>query len=350
MAMNDSRITAEESAKTGVVSQPDTLTGSAKENKKAFDALPNLLIERLNALIDTLQAAGCAAELGAAPFAGVNGKTVQAQLAELQSNLTQTDEKLREEITTAGGAGMVGATPFDGVTGTTAQAQLMQVQENLTAYIRKLLTQDGAAQVGVKPFPGVASTVLQAALQEIQRQIDDMTAGVIPDFGITTSKLALGAVTQDRLAQEVVDAIEAVAPSRASGELDDYTMETGVITNTGEGWNEFFFREAFESAPVVTVTPEAFGGWCEVRDVTARGFCYRLQKPVLAGGTAGIKSSVTTEKVYVGAGTGTNPNHTEKTVVTAVMPTTPATLPTLQCAGTADKVRIHYMAAEYGGD
>lgn len=47
MTFDESKISAEKAAETGVQSQPDALTGSAEENKKVFDLLPLLIIERL---------------------------------------------------------------------------------------------------------------------------------------------------------------------------------------------------------------------------------------------------------------------------------------------------------------
>lgn len=320
MAIIDSKITESEAKQTGVVSQPDMLTGSPTQNKEVFDALPLLIIERLNELIEALRASAAAAELGAAPFTGVQAETVQDALEALQSNIVA----LKNE----GGATDIGVTPFPGVQQTTVQLALQQIQANLTALKNLLKGETGAQQIGVTPFPGVGSELLQDALQELQQHIDDIQAGIIPDYGVTWEKLA----------QDIVDEIEKITPSRASTELDDYTMETGTFENAGAGWNSFRFREVFEGVPVVTVTPVAFSGWCEVKEITGEGFLYCLRKPGIAAG------SVSTKSVYVGAGTGTSPSHSAQTVVTG------ATLPTYQAETTADKVQISYTAIEYGGD
>lgn len=55
MTFDESKISAEKAAETGVQSQPDALTGSAEENKKVFDLLPLLIIEMLNKLIEALR-------------------------------------------------------------------------------------------------------------------------------------------------------------------------------------------------------------------------------------------------------------------------------------------------------
>ena len=194
MALSDYKITQEETAANGVVSAPDVLTGTAQENKAVFDALPRLIIDRMNSLIDAIQAQASAAELGAAPFEGVEATTVQAALQALQTNLNQYGQDMA-----ADGAGSVGVTPFPGVEATTAQGALEALQDNINALKALLLSEAGAEQVGVTPFPGVASTLLQDALEELQDEIDDINAGLLPDYS----------VTWDKLSQDIVDAINA---------------------------------------------------------------------------------------------------------------------------------------------
>lgn len=333
MTFDESKISAEKAAETGVQSQPDALTGSAEENKKVFDLLPLLIIEMLNKLIEALQAANSAGQIGAAAFPNVAGCSVQEQLQSIQKNLEDYRREVKEN-----GAENVGMTPFDGVTANTVQVALEQLQANLVRYINAVKSAEGAGRVGITPFKGVTSGTVQAALEEIRRQIDDVTAGVIPDYGVTTIKLALQAVTADRLAQDVLDMIEAAEPARSTNELDDYTMETGRFVNAGAGWNTFRFRHAFEGVPVVTVPPKEFNGFCEIKNVTAEGFLYCLRKPSLQGGT------VATATGYIGSDTGTSPGHSQITYVSGV------TLPTFGTETTAEKVEMDYIAIEFGGD
>lgn len=343
MTFDESKISAEKAAETGVQSQPDALTGSAEENKKVFDLLPLLIIERLNKLIESLQAANSAGQIGAAAFTNVTGDTVQEQLQSIQKNL----EDYRREVV-ANGAENVGMTPFDGVNAHTVQAALEQLQVNLVTYTQLIASAEGAGKVGITPFKGVASGTVQAALEEIRRQIDDVTAGIIPDYGVTTIKLALQAVTADRLAQDVLDMIEAAEPARSTNELDDYTMETGRFANAGVGWNTFKFRHPFESVPVLTVTPKEFDGFCEIKSVTAEGFLYCLRQPSLQGGSA-TKGTVTTATGYIGSDTGTSPSHSKVTYVSGV--TLPViTLPTYGTVTTDEKIEMDYIAIEFGGD
>lgn len=333
MTFDESKISAEKAAETGVQSQPDALTGSAEENKKVFDLLPLLIIERLNKLIEALQAANSAGQIGADAFTNVTGGTVQEQLQSIQKNL----EDYRDAVK-VNGAENVGMTPFDGVNANTVQAALEQLQANLVQYINTVKSEEGAGRVGITPFKGVTANTVQLALEEIRRQIDDVTAGIIPDYGVTTIKLALQAVTADRLAQDVLDMIEAAEPARSTNELDDYTMETGCFINAGAGWNTFRFRHAFEGVPVVTVTPKEFNGFCEIKNVTAEGFLYCMRQPSLQGGT------VATATGYIGSDTGTSPGHSQITYVSGV------TLPTSGTETTAEKVEMDYIAIEFGGD
>lgn len=343
MTFDESKISAEKAAETGVQSQPDALTGSAEENKKVFDLLPLLIIERFNKLIESLQAANSAGQIGADAFTNVTGGTVQEQLQSIQKNL----EDYRDAVK-VNGAENVGMTPFDGVTANTVQAALEQLQSNLVTYTQLIASAEGAGKVGITPFKGVASGTVQAALEEIRRQIDDVTAGIIPDYGVTTIKLALQAVTADRLAQDVLDMIEAAEPARSTNELDDYTMETGRFINAGAGWNTFKFRHPFESVPVLTVTPKEFDGFCEIKSVTAEGFLYCLRQPSLQGGSA-TKGTVTTATGYIGSDTGTSPSHSKVTYVSGV--TLPViTLPTYGTVTTDEKIKMDYIAIEFGGD
>ena len=337
MTFDESKISAEKAAETGVQSQPDALTGSAEENKKVFDLLPLLIIERLNKLIESLQAANSAGQIGADAFTNVTGGTVQEQLQSIQKNL----EDYRREVKENGAENV-------GMNANTVQAALEQLQANLVRYINAVKSAEGAGRVGITPFKGVTSGTVQAALEEIRRQIDDVTAGVIPDYGVTTIKLALQAVTADRLAQDVLDMIEAAEPARSTNELDDYTMETGRFINAGAGWNTFKFRHPFESVPVLTVMPKEFDGFCEIKSVTAEGFLYCLRQPSLQGGSA-TKGTVTTATGYIGSDTGTSPSHSKVTYVSGV--TLPViTLPTYGTVTTDEKIEMDYIAIEFGGD
>ena len=83
MALNDRKITDAEIAAHGVQSQPNKLTGSAQQNKQAFDKLIDEVVqEKFNALIDELLAATAAGQIGAS-VEGLEATTVGAALLEL---------------------------------------------------------------------------------------------------------------------------------------------------------------------------------------------------------------------------------------------------------------------------
>ena len=80
---DDHRITDAEIAAKGVQSRPNKLTGSAQQNKQAFDALIAEVVKvKLNALIDELQAITAAAQIGV-DVSGLSSTNVEDALAEL---------------------------------------------------------------------------------------------------------------------------------------------------------------------------------------------------------------------------------------------------------------------------
>jgi hypothetical protein len=85
MALNDRKITDAEIAAHGVQSQPNKLTGSAQQNKQAFDKLIDEVVqEKFNALIDDLVNGTAAGEIGAS-VEGLEATTLNALLAEIKA-------------------------------------------------------------------------------------------------------------------------------------------------------------------------------------------------------------------------------------------------------------------------
>lgn len=210
MSFNDCKISESQIQTTGVQSQPDTLTGSAADNKIVFDALPTLAIQKLNSLIDQMQQQAAAGQVGVTPFDGMTAQT-------LQEALEQIYEDIGGNYSGADGAGKVGYTPSEGVDEDTVQEAIEAVQANLTAYIAKIKAATGAAEVGNKPIAGMTATNVQQALEELRENIDNIVSGIIPGGSITSDMLQDGAVTADKLGSDVTgDTIPTSASDPAS--------------------------------------------------------------------------------------------------------------------------------------
>ena len=217
MSFNDCKISESQIQTTGVQSQADTLTGSAADNKKVFDALPTLVIQKLNSLIDQMQQQAAAGQIGVTPFDGMTAQTLQAALEQIQADIGGN-------YGGADGAGKVGYTPSEGVDEDTVQAAIEAVQANLTAYIAKIKAATGAAEVGNAPIAGMTATNVQHALEELRKNIDNIVSGIIPGGSITSEMIQDGAVTADKLGSDVTgDTIPTSAsdPTTISSQLSN---------------------------------------------------------------------------------------------------------------------------------
>ncbi len=190
MSFNDCKISGAQIQTTGVQSQADTLTGSAQANKLVFDALPTLVIQKLNSLIDQLQQQAAAGQIGVTAFEGMTAQNLQQALEELHADIGGNYGGID-------GAGKVGYTPSEGVDASNVQAAIEAVQANLAAYIAKIKAATGAAEVGNKPITGMTATNVQQALEELRKDIDNIVSGVIPGGSITNDMLQ-GPVSVDK--------------------------------------------------------------------------------------------------------------------------------------------------------
>ena len=220
MSFNDCKISESQIQTTGVQSQPDTLTGSAADNKMVFDALPTLAIQKLNSLIDQMQQQAAAGQVGVTPFDGMTAQTLQEALEQIQADIGGN-------YGGADGAGKVGYTPSEGVDEDTVQAAIEAVQANLTAYIAKIKAATGAAEVGNAPIVGMTATNVQQALEELRKNIDNIVSGIIPGGSITSEMIQDGAVTADKLGSDVTgDTIPTSAsdPTTISSQLSNRVL------------------------------------------------------------------------------------------------------------------------------
>lgn len=86
MALTDYKITEQQMDENGVISAPDTLTGTAAENKAVFDKLIRKVVDdSIGPVLDTLAGALGAANVGATAIEGLEGTDVQALLAALKA-------------------------------------------------------------------------------------------------------------------------------------------------------------------------------------------------------------------------------------------------------------------------
>jgi hypothetical protein len=182
------KITNKEIEEKQVASLPDRMTGTAAENKAAFDALTKALIEKYNELIDTLQGQGGAAAIGSAPFAGVgSAATVREQLIKLQDNVSEA------------------------VSGGIADGSLSSEKFR------------DSAVTTAKIADGAVTTAKLGDGEIVNAKIRDLT--------IETSKLAALAVTNAKLAADAVST-EKIADGAVSYEkLADSTVDT-LLTNS----------------------------------------------------------------------------------------------------------------------
>ena len=142
------------------------------------------------------------------------------------------------------------------------------------------------------------------------------------------------------------------------GELEDLTVRCGRFVNAGEGWQGFAFPTRFDAPPVLTAQPLGFGGWVELRDVTAEGFSYRLRRNVFRAGewSAGSVSEgeVSANKYFTASAAAASSAHTEQELVDGV--TLPEivlpelTLPTAATADTDEPVTVCWIAMEFNGE
>lgn len=190
MSFGDLKISEAAIQSTGVQSQPDTLTGSAPDNKLVFDALPTLIIQKLNSLLDLLGGSDAANEM---PIE-----------------------------------------PIDGMTATTVQQALAELRQALTAYINLMKGTTGAAQVGVSAISGVQAENVQQALVALKSAIDVIVAGTLPEGSVTAELIENGAVTAEKLGENVtgdVISVSATDKTPISSSLSNKMVNYGVLSN-----------------------------------------------------------------------------------------------------------------------
>ena len=198
MALN--KITNKEIEEKQVASLPDRMTGTAAENKAAFDALVKALIAKYNELIDTLQGQGGAAAIGSEPFAGVDdAATVRDQLMKLQANIADA---------------VAGSIPDASIT----EAKLADNAVSAAKIADGAVT---AAKIG-------DGEIVNAKLRDLTIETSKLANEAVTDAklaanAVTGDKIADGTITVEKLAES---AIEAVVAGKAK-------IQTGTYNGTG---------------------------------------------------------------------------------------------------------------------
>ena len=259
MSFNDAKISNEQIQQTGIQSQPDIMSDSAKQNKLAFDALPTLIIQKVNSLIDQLQQQAAAGQIGVTAFEGMTATNVQQALEELHADIGGNYGGID-------GAGKVGYTPSEGVDASNVQAAIEAVQANLATYIAKIKAVTGAAEVGNAPIVGMTATNVQQALEELRENIDNIVSGVIPGGSITSDMLQDGAVMSDKLGSDVTgDTIPTSAsdPTTISSQLSNRLrtpVEIPAYANLNDYTTAGMFYNPGTAQAVLNIPPNMLSG------------------------------------------------------------------------------------------
>lgn len=174
--------------------------------------------------------------------------------------------------------------------------------------------------------PEIAPFFARVAMAD--NPIDEGTPITAETFLKTVTAGMLGLDPQEAVPDDAIQMLAALAASGGGGgdvgDLEDTALEVGTIVNAGAGWNTYHFREAFDAPPQVVLQPENFDGVVLIKDITAEGFLYCLRL-------------LSTGKYYTAPGTAGGVDHSAHTLVNGT-------------TTTANKVKIHYVAVEYGGE
>ena len=189
--MDFKKITQAEIEANQVASLPDRMSGTAAENKAAFDALAKLAIERYNELIDILTSGAGADNVGSEPFAGVGeANTVRGQLLALQGNIADA---------------VAGSIPDASITAA-------KLADNVVSNAK---LQNGA--------------VTEAKIGD-----GEVTGAKLRDLAVETSKLADGAVTAAKMADGAVTVRTLTEEAIARAQEGTPKMQTGSYQGTGK--------------------------------------------------------------------------------------------------------------------
>lgn len=210
MSFASQKIGASEVAAFGVQSQPDKLSGSAAQNKAVFDALVEKLVAaRFNALIDELQDAGAAAQIGVDPGSGITADNVQEALEEILGAMQDMSQGSVADgsITAAklSDGAVTGAKIAAGGVNTQALANGAVTAAKIAAKaVTEALLADGAVTTAKLAALAVTAAKLAAgAVTEAKLAAGAVSTTKLAAGAVTAAKIAAGAVTAAKLGSDV---------------------------------------------------------------------------------------------------------------------------------------------------
>ena len=209
MSFNDKKITSEDIASQGVQSKPNKLTGTAAENKAAFDNLVTAVVrEKFNAFLEELMGASAAGQIGVDTIPGITAETIQEALEaimESQQGITQG----------AVADGSITAAKLADTAVTTAKIAALAVTGALIA---------AGAVSTEKLSDGAVTTGKIAALA--------VTSALIAAGAVTAEKLSLGAVTAEKIASAAVDSTKLAAGAVNTAKIADGAVTAGKLASS----------------------------------------------------------------------------------------------------------------------
>ena len=209
MSFSDKKITEGDIASQGVQSKPNKLTGTAAENKAAFDNLVTAVVrEKFNAFLEELMGASAAGQIGVDTIPGVTAETIQEALEaimESQQGITQG----------AVADGSITAAKLADASVTTAKIAALAVTGALIA---------AGAVSTEKISDGAVSTAKIAALA--------VTTALIAAGAVSTEKLAQGAVTTEKIASAAVDSTKLAAGAATTAKIADGAVTAAKLASS----------------------------------------------------------------------------------------------------------------------
>lgn len=205
MALN--KITNKEIEEKQVASLPDRMTGTAAENKAAFDALTKALIAKYNELIDTLLGQGGAAAIGSEPFAGVDdAATVRDQLMKLQENIA------------------------DAVSGSIPDASITEAKLADNAVSAAKIADGAVTAAKIADGEIVNAKIRDLTIETSKLAALAVTNAKLAADAVSTEKIANGAVSFEKLAESTVDTLLTNSLKIQKGGTYTGTGTTGTVS------------------------------------------------------------------------------------------------------------------------